>query len=130
MISYNSNHRLKIKQSLIEQSQNCCMICKRQKRLVLDHDHATKMIRGVLCHKCNVVLGYFADDVELFKAAIAYLTDPPGHKVPTPERAKINNRDLSWLPRMVNRIPTWVPRRIDRPKDFFKRPEKGRLKGA
>lgn len=34
-----------------------CEICSSKKNLVIDHDHATKKYRGILCHPCNIFLG-------------------------------------------------------------------------
>ena len=55
-----------------------CKICQRHedeliRTLVVDHDHATGKIRGLLCNKCNLGLGMFNDNVELFNKAIEYL---------------------------------------------------------
>ena len=54
-----------------------CAICKSNKkwktRLHIDHDHQTKNIRGILCVKCNVGLGYFEDNINRLKQAIKYL---------------------------------------------------------
>ena len=44
-------------------------ICK----LHIDHDHKTKKIRGLLCHKCNNGLGNFRDNIENLDRAKKYL---------------------------------------------------------
>lgn len=50
-----------------------CMICNSTLNLVVDHDHKTKKIRGILCHHCNVGLGFFRDNEEFLSNAIKYL---------------------------------------------------------
>lgn|SRR6185503_1738343 len=51
-----------------------CAICgKNSPRMGLDHDHATGKAREILCHFCNVGLGFFKDRPELLKRAISYL---------------------------------------------------------
>jgi Recombination endonuclease VII len=53
---------------------NVCAICKTSsRRLCIDHCHATGKVRGFLCNKCNVGLGYYNDDPRLMRAATAYL---------------------------------------------------------
>lgn len=54
-----------------------CAICKRvpDRRLVVDHDHATQAVRALLCQPCNKGLGNFEDDTERMLAAISYLRD-------------------------------------------------------
>jgi hypothetical protein len=37
----------------------CCEICGSEKNLRVDHNHATKQLRGVLCHRCNVGIHLF-----------------------------------------------------------------------
>lgn len=69
--------------SLYAQQNGVCAICgspevrkaKHQKTyyLAVDHDHATEKVRGLLCSRCNKLLGVLNDDVALCKAAIAYL---------------------------------------------------------
>jgi hypothetical protein len=39
----------------------------------VDHCHTSRTVRSLLCHNCNVGLGYFRDDPELLLAAVDYL---------------------------------------------------------
>jgi hypothetical protein len=51
-----------------------CAICFSPDPNQLDHCHDTGKIRGVLCVRCNLGLGAFADDPTLLEQAIEYLT--------------------------------------------------------
>jgi hypothetical protein len=50
-----------------------CVICGDTGPLVVDHDHKTGQIRGILCNHCNRGLGHFRDNPELLEFARMYL---------------------------------------------------------
>jgi hypothetical protein len=52
-----------------------CAICheKSEKQLSADHDHATNAKRGLLCQRCNTVLGFVKDNITLLQSSIDYL---------------------------------------------------------
>jgi hypothetical protein len=43
------------------------------KHVHIDHDHATNVIRGVVCRGCNLALAYGRDDPARLRAAADYL---------------------------------------------------------
>lgn len=57
--------------------QTGCMICGKKPSLkkahAIDHCHVIGTIRGILCHNCNMGLGYFKEDVEILRSAIRYM---------------------------------------------------------
>lgn len=88
-------HHLKRKYGLTEEDFNfareqqkfCCWICGKHEntfkrgrfeKLVVDHDHETKELRGLLCDPCNNMLGRARDNIETLQKAIEYLKNPPG----------------------------------------------------
>lgn len=85
--------------TLLEEQDNRCAICggegflmdndRHKVKLVVDHDHNTGVIRGLLCHNCNRAIGLFHDNVNDLESAIKYLkratTIPNGS---TPKQAE------------------------------------------
>jgi hypothetical protein len=60
-------------QKLQDNQRYGCAICGSLFDEVIDHDHITGKIRGLLCRSCNVGLGFFKDDTERLQNAIDYL---------------------------------------------------------
>ena len=61
--------------AMLEEHRGCCSIC--EDRLVtpcIDHDHKTGVVRGLLCHQCNLGIGNLRDDPSLLRKALTYLT--------------------------------------------------------
>ena len=46
----------------------------KQNQAVIDHDHKTGELRGLLCHQCNVGIGNFKDSIDRMLNAILYLS--------------------------------------------------------
>lgn len=64
--------------SMFAKQQGVCAICgeaddEKRKYLCVDHNHTTGVVRGLLCHNCNIGLGKFKDDINLLNKAIWYL---------------------------------------------------------
>lgn len=71
-------------QEFIRGQGNKCAICgghPRKRALVVDYDHETGIVRGLLCTRCNMGLGYFKT-LELIDAAQTYLTKAQAMEVP------------------------------------------------
>lgn len=81
-------YRYKISESqfweLYNKQKSKCAICScflelkkgttlRPKSIVVDHCHASNLVRGILCSNCNTGLGMFKDNVESLLAAVEYL---------------------------------------------------------
>ncbi len=60
--------------NIMYNSQNgCCAICGKHRKLEIEHNHQTGKVRGLVCHKCNVVIGMCEENVEVLQKAIEYL---------------------------------------------------------
>jgi hypothetical protein len=63
---------------LLESQQGRCAICDREELemrtpLVMDHNHKTGVIRGLLCHRCNLLVGLIEHDRGELARAYAYI---------------------------------------------------------
>lgn len=51
----------------------CNSMCSSGKLLAVDHNHKTNKVRGLLCTKCNLLIGYASESPEILRQAIEYL---------------------------------------------------------
>jgi hypothetical protein len=79
-------------QQMLDRQHGGCAVChttvtgNRNQYFDVDHDHKTGAVRGLLCRRCNITLGYYETAQELFTQLEAYLGahhleyDPKGVK--------------------------------------------------
>lgn len=70
-------------EALYESQKGLCAVCGNnfpmaagRKGLHVDHSHSTGRIRGLLCHGCNIFVGYLEKmekEPQRFNAAVAYI---------------------------------------------------------
>lgn len=67
--------------TIFERQNGKCAICKKESeatgknsRLHVDHDHKTGKTRGLICYKCNIAMGFLAEDEERIYRILDYLS--------------------------------------------------------
>jgi hypothetical protein len=63
---------------MLEDQGHVCAICGTKDpgykgRFVVDHDHDTGNVRGLLCDRCNTGIGFLQDNIAVLRSAINYL---------------------------------------------------------
>ena len=69
---------LELYEEMVDTQGGLCLICDlpprgRWSKLVVDHNHETGEIRGLLCHHCNLTVGQIEEQGPLFVKAQQYL---------------------------------------------------------
>lgn len=66
---------------LTEWQHGVCGACLRpftpSRPPAVDHDHRTGKVRGLLCTRCNLLLGEVHDDADLLRGLVLYLENHP-----------------------------------------------------
>ena len=84
--------------TLLASQSGICAICGTSNAggkwgtWIIDHDHETGAVRGLLCHQCNVGLGMLGDSRSTLVAAIEYLDSPPADGVLQKQIGEKNER--------------------------------------
>jgi hypothetical protein len=65
---------------MFNKQKGICPICKKplNNDIHIDHDHLSKIVRGLLHGNCNRFLGFGNDNIEIFNNAIDYLKNNIG----------------------------------------------------
>ena len=60
---------------MYKEQKGGCKICGRRpkRRLHVDHDHTTGVVRGLLCSSCNLALGLLSEDSSVVEKVVRYL---------------------------------------------------------
>lgn len=69
---------------MLQEQNGVCFICGKEETIIdkrvnrtvslaVDHNHSTGKVRGLLCVKCNSILGLANDNIELLQKSIDYL---------------------------------------------------------
>jgi len=61
------------KKMVHDQDGRCDVCGNPTDRLVVGHDHTTKLVQGLQCSNCNAGMGKFADDPALLRRAANYI---------------------------------------------------------
>ncbi len=65
------------KEEIIDKLQNgVCDLCREKKsfrQLVIDHNHDTGKYRGVICTKCNILVGFMEKNKHILDQASEYI---------------------------------------------------------
>jgi len=78
---------------MLIRQRSVCAICERHNGkidLAVDHCHETGLVRGLLCRRCNMMIGQSEDSVDVLNRAAKYLensrNEAEGHDEPnTPQ---------------------------------------------
>ena len=62
---------------LLDAQEGKCAICREEfdGEPMVDHDHVTRRVRGLLCKQCNTGLGMFRDSPTFLRGAAIYLRE-------------------------------------------------------
>lgn len=73
---------------MYEKQNGKCLICEKEGKLDVDHNHSTGEIRGLLCNACNRGIGFLKDSPINLLRGYNYLLTNGFYEAVAPNRAK------------------------------------------
>lgn len=81
-------------EQMLKDQNNSCLICKDEFSDTIkpdvDHHHSTRKVRGILCHTCNLALGYLREDEDIIWNMLEYLKKTMWSKMENADVQTIN----------------------------------------
>lgn len=63
--------------AILTAQSGLCKLCScNLTKPVVEHDHKTKVVRGLVCQRCNIAIGHFENYSHMFRAIATYLEVP------------------------------------------------------
>lgn len=97
-------------EELLQKQDSVCAICKvhshsverpgitrsgkKNRGLVIDHDHGSHIIRGLLCDRCNRAVGLLRDDDKILQRAAEYIRSNGTNYIPIKHRKTLESTSL------------------------------------
>jgi hypothetical protein len=85
---------------------DCCELCGSTEKLHYDHCHVSERFRGWLCSRCNRVLGFAGDDVDLLMKMADYLRQHDAQPQIRPLAKNQKDEDVPALLALLSRTST------------------------
>jgi hypothetical protein len=99
-------------EDLFNLQNGVCAICKeppakagKSRLFHVDHDTTTKLIRGLLCTRCNTALGLFRESAINLEVAAMYLLKSPAEQLQPRPRMVREQRDSKLFRTAVTESP-------------------------
>jgi hypothetical protein len=74
----------------------CCGASRDDEPMVVDHNHETGLVRGVLCNGCNGWLGSYRDNIKMMRRYAEILRSPGMSNPDETERAEWDEQDYIY----------------------------------